>query len=344
METKREINYMKVILVVLFILVIVLNIVMFKKGFYKINVETVMYKENNSINYKVYLKKNNFFDVKYLEEDKTYITSLIDYIKVNYNYNIKFDSPVSGKYRYYVLATVEANKPNNESGNYWTKNYKLSDEKTITLDKSTEYTINQEIKIDYNKYNKALNEFKSTLGLATSGMLKVYLVVDSDLTTKGMNLSIPGNLQLKMPLSEKTIEATIDSDAKNHVKEITKVVETQAQKTKKLAALGISFLIEIFVLLALTFINRKNRKVNVFENTINKYLDTYDSIIVNIDKFPTLSNYNVIEVSSFEELLDAHSEVRMPINFYKYNSKTCYFILMNDKTVWKYTMKKTDFI
>ena len=90
--------------------------------------------------------------------------------------------------------------------------------------------------------------------------------------------------------------------------------------------------------------NRKNNRVNAFENTINKYLDTYDSIIVNIDKFPTLSNYNVIEVSSFEELLDAHSEVRMPINFYKYNSKTCYFILMNDKTVWKYTMKKIDFI
>ena len=66
-------------------------------------------------------------------------------------------------------------------------------------------------------------------------------------------------------------------------------------------------------------------------------------IIVNIDKFPTLSNYNVIEVTSFEELLDAHSEVRMPINFYKYNSKVCYFILMNDNTIWKYTIKKSDF-
>lgn len=344
METKNEINYTKVILVVLFVLVIILNIIMYVKGFYKINVETVMYKENNSINYKVYLKKNNFFDAKYLEEDKTYITSLIDYIKVKYNYNIKFDNPVSGKYRYYVLATVEANKPNNEAGNYWTKNYKLSDEKKITIDKSTEYTINQEIKIDYNKYNKALNEFKSTLGIATSGVLKVYLVVDSDLSSKGMNINVPGKLVLKMPLSEKTIEATIDSEAKNNVKEITKIVETKAQKTKKLISLGLSFIIEIFILVALTIMNRRNRRANLFESTINKYLDTYDSIIVNIDKFPTLSNYNVIEVSSFDELLDAHSEVRMPINFYKYNSRTCYFILMNDKTVWKYTMKKTDFI
>ena len=64
METKNEINYTKVILVVLFVLVIVLNIIMYIKGFYKINVETVMYKENNSINYRVYYKKNNFFEEK----------------------------------------------------------------------------------------------------------------------------------------------------------------------------------------------------------------------------------------------------------------------------------------
>ena len=40
-----------------------------------------------------------------------------------------------------------------------------------------------------------------------------------------------------MPLSEKTIEASIDSDAKNNVKEITKVVEGQKEKNKKLAFL-----------------------------------------------------------------------------------------------------------
>lgn len=343
METKNKINYTKVLLVILFMLVIVLNVVMYRKGFYKANVESIMYKEDNSINYKVYLKKNNFFDVPYLEEDKTYITSLIDYIKVNYNYNIQFNKVVSGNYKYYILATVEANKPNNEVGNYWTKNYKLSDEKKIKIDKSTEYSINQEIKIDYNKYNKALNEFKSTLGIASTGILKVRLVVESDLDSNGLDVPVTSNLILKMPLSEKTIEASIDLDAKNNVKEITKVVETKEEKRSKLLVLGISFIVELVILAVLTIINRRNRRANMFENTVNKYLNTYDSIIVNIDKFPTLSDYNVIEVSSFEELLDAHSEVRMPINFYKYNKRTCYFILMSDKTIWKYTIKKSDF-
>ena len=343
METKNKINYTKVLLVILFMLVIVLNVVMYRKGFYKANVESIMYKEDNSINYKVYLKKNNFFDVPYLEEDKTYITSLIDYIKVNYNYNIQFNKVVSGNYKYYILATVEANKPNNEVGNYWTKNYKLSDEKKIKIDKSTEYSINQEIKIDYNKYNKTLNEFKSTLGIASTGILKVRLVVESDLDSNGLDVPVTSNLILKMPLSEKTIEASIDLDAKNNVKEITKVVETKEEKRSKLLVLGISFIVELVILAVLTIINRRNRRANMFENTVNKYLNTYDSIIVNIDKFPTLSDYNVIEVSSFEELLDAHSEVRMPINFYKYNKRTCYFILMSDKTIWKYTIKKSDF-
>lgn len=339
METKNKINYTKVLLVILFMLVIVLNVVMYRKGFYKANVESIMYKEDNSINYKVYLKKNNFFDVPYLEEDKTYITSLIDYIKVNYNYNIQFNKVVSGNYKYYILATVEANKPNNEVGNYWTKNYKLSDEKKIKIDKSTEYSINQEIKIDYNKYNKALNEFKSTLGIASTGILKVRLVVESDLDSNGLDVPVTSNLILKMPLSEKTIEASIDLDAKNNVKEITKVVETKEEKRSKLLVLGISFIVELVILAVLTIINRRNRRANMFENTVNKYLNTYDSIIVNIDKFPTLSDYNVIEVSSFEELLDAHSEVRMPINYFRDDIRS-YFILLSDNTAWRYVMKR----
>ena len=169
------------------------------------------------------------------------------------------------------------------------------------------------------------------------------MVVESDLDSNGLDVPVTSNLILKMPLSEKTIEASIDLDAKNNVKEITKVVETKEEKRSKLLVLGISFIVELVILAVLTIINRRNRRANMFENTVNKYLNTYDSIIVNIDKFPTLSDYNVIEVSSFEELLDAHSEVRMPINFYKYNKRTCYFILMNDKTIWKYTIKKSDF-
>ncbi len=39
---------------------------------------TLKYNEDNSINYKVYLKPNNYFDTQYLGENRTYSTSIID--------------------------------------------------------------------------------------------------------------------------------------------------------------------------------------------------------------------------------------------------------------------------
>ena len=48
--------------------------------------DVVNYVENSSIDYKVYLKKNNYFDTPFLEKNKVYITSLIDYIDIDFSY------------------------------------------------------------------------------------------------------------------------------------------------------------------------------------------------------------------------------------------------------------------
>ena len=51
----------------------------------------INYKEaGNPIDYKVYLKKNNFFETDYLDEGVTYISSLIDYIDVDFKYKSSF--------------------------------------------------------------------------------------------------------------------------------------------------------------------------------------------------------------------------------------------------------------
>ena len=47
----------------------------------------------------------------------------------------------------------------------------------------------------------------------------------------------------------------------------------------------------------------------------------------------------MIKVESFEELIDAHSEVRMPINYYQTKDYSI-FLLFNDNTAWKYVLEK----
>ena len=57
-------------------------------GFKKCETSKHIYREDNSVDYKVFLKENGFFDKPYLEKNKTYITSLIDYIEFFLIYNI----------------------------------------------------------------------------------------------------------------------------------------------------------------------------------------------------------------------------------------------------------------
>ena len=76
--------------------------------------------------------------------------------------------------------------------------------------------------------------------------------------------------------------------------------------------------------------------ISNYHKEINKILSTYDSIIVNSDNIRDLSKYNVIKVNKFEELLDAHSEVRMPINYVEVKENYSIFVLINNDVAWIY--------
>ena len=59
-------------------------------------------------------------------------------------------------------------------------------------------------------------------------------------------------------------------------------------------------------------------------------------VSINKEELEAIPN---IEVKSFEELIDAHSEIRMPINYYN-SDESSMFVLFNDKTAWVYVLSK----
>ena len=47
------------------------------------------YEEKSNLDYKVYLKENQFYDTPYLPKDKKYISALINYIDSSFSYTFK---------------------------------------------------------------------------------------------------------------------------------------------------------------------------------------------------------------------------------------------------------------
>ena len=346
MSAKSKHIITNIILIIFVILFVLMGGFLVGKGFKNYKTVSISYDERNEVHYKVFLKENNFFDEPYLGENRTYITNLINYINVDYKYDVSYNKKVNGYYTYYISATIEADKTGNEEGVYWTKEYILTDEKQVEVTDVDSYTIIENMNIDYQKYNDILNDFKKTVGITLDGKLTISLVVKNNLTNKSFSnekIDFPekSNISLSIPLSALAVEGSVDTNADNSHKTITKTIK---EKDVKYVIYKISgFLLIIVGIYGMFYIKRKNKEYKVkyhYDIVKNKLLNTYDSIIVNVKTPPEVSKLNCMKVESFEELIDAHSEVRMPINFYESKTKKeCTFTLIHEDKAWQYKLK-----
>lgn len=352
-EKNKQANKMKYILrYTLFfaalIIFLVIGIKILLMGINNYKKETISYAEDNSINYKVYLKENEFFEQPYLGENQIYITSLIDSIDVTFNYAMNYSMPVSGEYKYYVKATISANLANEQIGSYWSKEYILTDEQVGSIANQNDFNINQNIKIDYQKYNELLSLFKKTYGLTTDGNLQIALIVENTVNTENLTKDIISNssMELNIPLSQLAVEATINTDNGQKTNSVTELVKDNKARYVIYKIIGsILVIFDITEIVTFIYILLKNiKRKSLYLKKLNKILATYDSIIVNVKSMPDISQLKVITVESFEELIDAHSEVRMPINFVEdIEKEESTFLLIANGCVWMCVLSEEDF-
>jgi hypothetical protein len=321
-----------------------MSILLLYFGFIKKEYINVKYSEDNSINYKVYLHKNDYFATPYLEENRTYITNLIDYLDIDFHYNLKLSEKINGDYKYSVIAKVKANKPNGDKGYYWSKDYVLVPSKSVAINNSDNLSINENVKVNYNKYNELLGSFKKEYSLAPQGLLDIILNVES--TGNGEVFTEPidivSDMSLSVPLLEKAVEANISKNAASNNNTITMINKNYLGYHRIASILGIIALFITIIITVATFRNKKKfNEENVFDVTLNKILASHDSIIANVATLPDISDMKLIEVTTFDELIDVYNEVRMPINFY--NSKEgeeAIFIIVNDNMAWRFILGK----
>lgn len=301
------------------------------------------YEEDNNIKYNIFLKKNEFFESPFLGENRTYIASLIDYIDVNFEYKIKYNKQIKGGTKYKYVALVRANKKDAE-GYYWEKEYDLSDEKELKVEKENIITISDNVKVKYSTYNEILNRFKKEYGVNTDGELKVIMKINNNANFENVErpINIDSQISLSIPLLEQSLEVTINKDDSNE-KDILEI------KNKSNSKIYLIYKISgaIFVLSSLigfvvsTKKNIEYKKTHQYKVTLEKILKNYDSIIANTNNLPPMSGLKRIDISTFEELLDVYNEVRMPINYFqnKAENESTFFII-NDDIVWIYKLKK----
>ena len=341
--TKRWLFYMLIPTLIM----LGLTVLVLKGSMYTKEESIIGYNEVGNIDYKVFLKENNYYKEQYLGKDMQYVASIIKNVVPTFTYEMHSEEKMEYTYNYKVSADLIISDPNdNNKVLYKRPSLLVKDTKEKVTGGS--FRVDQEVSINYDEYNNYVNSFKKEYALSVNS--KLVLTFNIDVTGKSPLLKEDfkksSKLVIAIPMSEQTINIGIDTSDINNSGTIEKNYMSQIKKPVALVLGIIVGLLSLALLYIVIYNFLTNRsKTDVYKATIKSILREYDRAIVSSKTADTIdeSKYNVIEVPRIEELLDAHDSTGKPI---LYNEDTendiSTFIIVSDEILYKYRVVKKE--
>ncbi len=301
------------------------------------------YNITRNSDYKVYLKNNNYINQQYMGMNATYITELVDYIDANFRYNYNVSQKATSKYNYSVIAelNVEYYPTGQAQGTkLWSKEYEIIKPKNVELN-TNQININENVKIDFNKFNKEVKGFKEQFGLPIKSYLDVKLIVNSEINVSESEKIQKDNsvIDLRMDLNGQVFNIIQNYEPVNK----GQVFDEAINKNEiNIILLIVGIALFVFSILGILNIFRKiflsNRKTD-YEIALNRILKNYGDIVAEIVTPTEIDGLKIIDVKNFDQLLDIEEELRMPILFYEtIEGEEGEFTIINDNIVYRYIL------
>lgn len=307
--------------------------------------QMIKYNETGSIDYKVYLKPNQFYETDYLGKGMYYIASLIRNIYVDLDYKFVIGVPTDMTFDYDIVGKLVISDDSGKN-KLFEKEYTLKTKVIETLKNKSIYHIKDNLTIDYDYYNNLANSFKSTYGVVGESKLQIYIRVNKNVTNEEQNVNVKGQKQMtvEIPLTQKTLDVKINDKGINSSDEIVKDSHVSVGNVVYGVLFIISFILfvaSVLWFLELLFMIKPKR--NKYDKFVKKIITEYDRLIVETETKPRLENKEIIKIRKFEELLDARDNLKRPIMYHTVTKhQKCYFYIEKDNTIYLLIIKAVD--
>lgn len=336
---KRKRRKRKLVLGTLSIIFFIIAVILIG-NYYKLNKKSsIKYSETSNIDYGVNLIENEFYKKNHVGENVDVIASIIDNIDVKFKYNLNLSEKIEYLYSYKILANIELKEKNKTNLIYSDEQVVINKETNEGNSKRLE--IIEEMKLIYNDYNNQINKLIDQYKLdntVSELSLTMQLNVINKATGKKINKDT-NVMKIVIPLDTKTVEITVNEAVKDYQNEI--ILENENKEASKYLIVGIIMLIVSGInLMCLIRYNSQTRSAEkMYENEIKKILFDYKSYIQKINTPIDYSEYKVIKINTFTELIQMREELQSPILMYteKNNLKTI-FMMMKDKILFTYVI------
>lgn len=340
-------NKKKIITVSILILIIIVAIPILMFGFVpqKVQMSDVLlysYNITRDTAYKVELFDNSFIQSDYLEEGQTYIADLVKNISANFKYSLSGSKKSDISCTYSIVATIQGEyqaSSDSKTTSVWKKDYIISEEKTISEQKASSVNINEDANIDFKFYNNEVSEFRKKLKLPISATLSVKMLVKTNVVTYDETKTADESfIQLVIPLNKQAFEIT-----ENLQKNDSKTVLSDYTQKYNIPFIVIGIVLIVGDIVAFLKLYKKIFDIDErseYRATLNKILKNYGDVVVEIVKPVKTKITGVIDVKSFNEMIDLEEELRIPILFHEIPGRgEGWFTLIHHETLYRYVLK-----
>lgn len=313
-----------------------------------INVEeekVVRYQETGALDYKVYLKPNEFYESPYLDKNMNYIASLIKNISIDLSYQFIMDYPSDMNFTYDVIGKLAITSSSGQSKLY-EKEYVLKSSESKSVSGNNIYNFKDNLIVDYDYYNAVANKFKSTYGVDATSDFTIYVRVNKKVKNEehSVDLNESKQMSLTIPLTQKTLTIQLNNTGINNSNSIVQESKVSLGNIVFGIFCLITFVSSVASLLKfLELIIILQPKTSKYDKYIKKILNEYDRLIVETPTEPRFTDKDIIKITRFEELLDARDNLKRPIMYHNLvKNQKCYFYIEKDSTMYLLTIKAAD--
>ena len=349
LNTKRHVSYKerlarKIVAITILIAIMVTTVFLF---FSRNQIVSIRYQEQSSVDFSVFLHENDYFDTLYLPRDMQYIASLIDTVNVVFNYSFDANDYMDYVYRYYVEAHVVVFEQNNPNNIIFQQRQNITDVRTVELNHERNFLINKQLEIDYSEYNDLIRSFMTSYNINASSNLVLSLNVEVEGTNERIDevINTSNQMELTIPLTEQMINIEMAYNDINN----NDIISGQLNRNMKdyiiIAVFGVTLIILVITLARLArFIELSSEKKTAYQKVVNNLLKEFDRVIVESKKVIDLGDDpNIIEVKTFEELLDVSDKIGQPIIYMEiHKNQKSWFIVKNGEDIYRYILKSVD--
>ncbi len=343
-------NSTRIILALLFVTIFAISSASIFKSVSKeehtvIQRDIYSYTNTFSSDYSINLKDNSFIEESSLPSGQTYVADLIDTINMQMHYKYTDSENLPITYTYKIDAMVNAKYLDN--GTEYSIWNRIDSIKSIPqpYTSSDDISIDESIKINYDKYHQEALNFKQTFGMSADAFLYIKLTVNTSTTVNSQIVENEYTSNYCITIGDKI--AVVEDKNNEEKTEYIKQENTNTTTSVNMPLLALNIVLMAISAYVIYFITYRTQKLNYIRNEfkleLNRILKSCETRIVIVENKPQSDEESTVIVKDFGELIKLSEELYKPIlcwisnqfdhneaNFFVISNKVKYVFILKD--------------